>query len=529
LPRRSRGLALLAGVAIALGSQLSRSILSFASTPGRVALKVLSASPFTCLSGRSARVACASRGGDEVTTYAVDDKVKAMSPDDEMWYPGRIQAINDDGSYTVKWDDPDGGPETDDLVPSSLKKVIIFRDYVVGDDVRAMSPDDSRWYPGSVAGINEDGTFKVKWDDADGGEETNDVNPEFMRKVIVFKDYKKGDVVDAKFPDDGNMYSAKVTKANKDGTFEVKWDDSDGGPEKSVCSPKDMKYPPIPFDKLEVGQKYTGFVKGVRDFGAFVDIGAENDGLVHISKIAPERVTNIYEYVEEGQQLDVWISGLKDDGKIGLTAVEGRVDSGPRPRVSLEPFAGISPSEWHKGVVARLAPFGAFVTVSLEDGTAADGLVHVSQIRDGFVENVYDELEEGQEVQVRIQRVEVETSKMSLSMKEDGGFGGSSRAPADFSLFEGIESDQWLTGKVARLASFGAFVTVTAPDGDATADGLVHITQITDGYVESVEDELEVGAEVQVRVLSVDTDAGKMSLSMKEEGGAEEEEEGEEE
>jgi len=72
-------------------------------------------------------------------------------------------------------------------------------------------------------------------------------------------------------------------------------------------------------------------------------------------------------------------------------------------------------------------------------------------------------------------------------------------------------------------------VTVTAPDGDATADGLVHITQITDGYVESVEDELEVGAEVQVRVLSVDTDAGKMSLSMKEEGGAEEEEEGEEE
>jgi len=282
---------------------------------------------------------------------------------------------------------------------------------------------------------------------------------------------------------------------------------------------------PISFDQLEVGQKYKGWVKSVRDFGAFVDIGAEKDALLHISKVAEERITNIYDHVEEGQQLDVWISGLSGDGKIGLTAVEGRTDRGARKPENLEPFVGISPSEWHKGVVARLAPFGAFVTVSLEDGPSAQGLVHVSQIRDGFVDNVHDELEEGQEVQVRIQRVEVENGKMSLSMKEDGG----SQAPADFSAFEGIESDQWLTGKVARLASFGAFVTVTAPDSDATADGLVHITQITDGYVESVEDELEVGAEVQVRVLSVDTDAGKMSLSMTEEGGAEEEGEGEEE
>merc|ERR1719401_1478785 len=107
---------------------------------------------------------------------------------------------------------------------------------------------------------------------------------------------------------------------------------------------------------------------------------------------------------------------------------------------------------------------------------------------------------------------------MSLSMKEDGygGGGGGGGAPADLTAFEGIASDKWLDGKVARTASFGPFVTVTAPDSDSSADGLVHITQIRDGFVESVEDELEEGQEVRVRVLN--TDDGKLSLAMKDEG-----------
>jgi len=104
---------------------------------------------------------------------------------------------------------------------------------------------------------------------------------------------------------------------------------------------------------------------------------------------------------------------------------------------------------------------------------------------------------------------------MSLSMKSGGGAPAAARPPADLSLFEGIPSDQWLTGKVARTAPFGAFVTITAPDSDATADGLVHITAIKDGFVESVDDEVSAGDEVQVRILSVDAFGGKMSLTMK--------------
>eukprot|EP00419_Tripos_fusus_P032466 CAMPEP_0172783138 /NCGR_PEP_ID=MMETSP1074-20121228/204285_1 /TAXON_ID=2916 /ORGANISM="Ceratium fusus, Strain PA161109" /LENGTH=485 /DNA_ID=CAMNT_0013620125 /DNA_START=1 /DNA_END=1455 /DNA_ORIENTATION=- len=407
-----------------------------------------------------------SRGGEAVD-FQVGDRVKATSPDDEQNYPATIKKVNNDGTFTVKWDDPDGGPETDDVDVGAMKKIIVFKDYVVGDDVP---------YPGVVSKINEDGTFQVKWDDPDGGPETDIVNAEKMKKVVVFKNYKVDDVVEAVFPDDGQMYPGTVIKINGDDTFQVRWDDSDGGPEDSPVKAKDMKYPPIPLDKLEVGQKFTGTVKTVREFGAFVDIGAETEGLVHISRISNERVNDPNDYVEVDQEVDVWVSDIRDDGKFGLTMVEGRTGGGRRP-VDLTLFEVLDADEWLTGTVEGVMTFGAFVSVTLPDGSAsASGLVHVSQIKDGFVEDVSAEVQVGQQVQVRIVNVDMERSKMSLSMRSNGGASPAARPPADLSVFDGIPSDQWLDGKVARTAPFGAFVTVTAPDSDATADGLVHIT-----------------------------------------------------
>lgn len=461
------------------------------------------------------------RGGDDIELGA---KVKAMSSEDDEWYTAVIDKVNDDGTYTVKWDDPDGGPETDTLGEDKIKVIVIFKDYKVGDDCQGQPPDDDNMYPGVVSKVNKDGTFTVKWDDPDGGPEQHDVKPDVMKKVNVFKDYKVKDVVTAKFPEDGNMYGAVVTKDVGGGVFTVKWDDPDGAPEEADVKSKDMKYPPIPFDKLEVGQKYTGQVRTILDFGAFVDIGAEGDGLLHISRIAKERVNDVSDYVEVDQEITVWISGKRDDEKFGLTMIEGIVEGAQRQPADYGPFEGVSPDDWHVGTVARIAPFGAFVQVSL-NGATADGLCHISQIRDGFVDNVEDELSEGQEVKVRIQSVDAGAGKMSLSMKEGGGGGGGGgggRTPQDVSAFEGMES-KWLKGTVASRASFGAFVTVTHPDSGKTCDGLVHITQIRDGYVESVEDEMEDGQEVDVWIQSVDTFSNKMSLSMKkEEGGGEE-------
>merc|ERR1719421_1422033 len=182
--------------------------------------------------------------------------------------------------------------------------------------------------------------------------------------------------------------------------------------------------------------------------------------------------------------------------------------------------------EWLTGQVARVAPFGLFVDVETPDGSAkADGLVHVSQIRDGFVENVEDEAQVGDEVKVRVVRVDLETGRMGLSMREGGG-GFGAREKVDLTPFESVPTDTWLKGKVARHAPFGLFVTVSTPDGETTADGLVHITQIRDGFVENVEDEAEIGQEVNVWIQSVDVPGGKLSLSMKDEQGPDGDDEG---
>jgi len=217
------------------------------------------------------------------------------------------------------------------------------------------------------------------------------------------------------------------------------------------------------------------------------------------------------------QEVEVWISGFRDDKKFSVTMVEGLVDfpgasSSSRTAADLTAFADLSPEEWYEGIVARVAPFGAFVTMTLEDGASADGLVHISALKDGFVDNVDDEVSVGQEVKVRVMSVDVDSGKMSLSMKGSNGYANAEKP--SLAPFADMSSDTWVTGTVRRLAPYGAFIEISAEDG-TSASGLVHVTQIRDGFVENVDDELSLGQEVQVRVESVDMEESKMLLSMR--------------
>jgi len=117
-------------------------------------------------------------------------------------------------------------------------------------------------------------------------------------------------------------------------------------------------------------------------------------------------------------------------------------------------------------------------------------------------------------VKVRVVAVDMEKNQMKLSMRQGGG-GGAPRERADLTSFQDIPSDLWLDGKVVSIQHFGAFVSVSNEEGKS-AQGLVHVSQIKDDHVESVEDELSVGQEVRVWVEGVDLESGKMSLSMRE-------------
>eukprot|EP00445_Apocalathium_hangoei_P069056 CAMPEP_0204131342 /NCGR_PEP_ID=MMETSP0361-20130328/13882_1 /ASSEMBLY_ACC=CAM_ASM_000343 /TAXON_ID=268821 /ORGANISM="Scrippsiella Hangoei, Strain SHTV-5" /LENGTH=183 /DNA_ID=CAMNT_0051084065 /DNA_START=93 /DNA_END=644 /DNA_ORIENTATION=- len=178
------------------------------------------------------------------------------------------------------------------------------------------------------------------------------------------------------------------------------------------------------YNQAKVGDVYTGTVKSIQSFGAFVDFGADFDGLVHITQIADEPVNDVRDYLEEGQEVDVWLK-QKKGGKFLLTMVESNLDyeDAEREPVNLSPFEGMASDVWVKGTVVTTTSFGAFVEVTGKSGATAQGLVHITQIQDGFVESVADVLQMGQEVQVRVTSVDMGAGKMSLSMKEEGGEG----------------------------------------------------------------------------------------------------------
>ncbi|CAK0910432.1 unnamed protein product, partial [Prorocentrum cordatum] len=359
--------------------------------------------------------------------------------------------------------------------------VAIYDGYQVGDECRAISPDDFRWYSGSVVEVLGGG--RVKWDDPDGGDETLDVDAEHMQRSLVFKGYKPNDKVLARHPDNGQMYDATVVRLNDDGTFQVRWSDPFGGPEEtSPVHSAGLKYPPIPFEKLAVGQKYKGIVKSMTEFGAWVDIGAVSRGLLHISRIAKHRVHSVQDVLDEGQEVDVWICGLREGKKFGLTMVEGRLDAGrveDKSRGDLEAFVGISPDEWLVGVVQGIRPYGVFVTLT-RGGSTSRGLVHVSRLSDGFVEDVEGEFRVGQEVKVRVIDVDVTAGKMGLTMQSLQPSSDTSRSKleaTDLSVFKYLDPSEWVTGVVVGIVPFGAFVDVRAPQGGQTARGLLHIYQ----------------------------------------------------
>lgn len=162
------------------------------------------------------------------------------------------------------------------------------------------------------------------------------------------------------------------------------------------------------WESLAEGQVRTGVVKGITDFGAFVDLGGV-DGLLHVSEMSWGRVTHPSEVVQEGQEIQVKV--LKVDRE------RGRVSLGLR-QVLPDPWESVE----HKypvgsvveGRVVRLVPFGCFV--ELEPGV--EGLVHISQLADRRVNAPDEVVREGETVRVRVLRLQPVERRISLSIRE---------------------------------------------------------------------------------------------------------------
>jgi 4-hydroxy-3-methylbut-2-enyl diphosphate reductase len=156
-------------------------------------------------------------------------------------------------------------------------------------------------------------------------------------------------------------------------------------------------------------------------------------------------------------------------------------------------------NEMTRGVVRRITDFGAFVEVA-----GVDGLVHVTDLAWGRVKHPRDVVAVGDEIDVVVLKVDVERKRLSLSAKQ------AKPRPWDLAP-EKYHTGEIVQGKVVRIVSFGAFVEL-----EPGLDGLVHISQVADRHVEKVEDVLHPEDIVTVKILDVNPEEKRISLSIRE-------------
>lgn len=203
------------------------------------------------------------------------------------------------------------------------------------------------------------------------------------------------------------------------------------------------------------------------------------------------------------EDLSVFKGKELDFNIIEMDRVKRRIIGGRKALVEKEVvakraelFATIEAGVKATGTVSRLTDFGAFVDLG-----GVDGLIHISEMSWGRITNPREVLKEGQAVEVFILEVDKEKGKISLSLKD------SSMNPWKLAV-EKYAIGSIVEGKVVRMVPFGAFVEL-----EAGVDGLVHISQIANKHVVKPEDELKVGEVISVKVLEVNADQKKISLS----------------
>ena len=160
--------------------------------------------------------------------------------------------------------------------------------------------------------------------------------------------------------------------------------------------------------QAEVGQKYTGMVKSLTSYGAFVDLGGV-DGMVHISELSWTRIKHPSEVVNVGDTVDVYIRDL-DPEKRKISLGYRKTEDNPWEIFKAQyPVGSVVTAK-----IVGMTAFGAFAQII----PGIDGLIHISQIANHRVEKPQDELKMGQEVQVKITNVDYDNKRISLSIRE---------------------------------------------------------------------------------------------------------------
>lgn len=173
----------------------------------------------------------------------------------------------------------------------------------------------------------------------------------------------------------------------------------------SIVADAEKKPSPESLKDIEQGQKLKGRITKTELFGAFVDVGLEREGMVHISLLKQGRVNRVEDVVNVGDEVEVWVHRV-DPGA-------GRLELSMIKPVEMN-WKDIRAGMRVTGKVVRVESFGAFVDI----GAERPGLVHVSELSTEYVPSAGDVVQVGEEVEVEVLGVDKKKRRIRLSMKE---------------------------------------------------------------------------------------------------------------
>jgi predicted RNA-binding protein with RPS1 domain len=261
---------------------------------------------------------------------------------------------------------------------------------------------------------------------------------------------------------------------------------------------KDDKQNRVELKDLEIGGEVTAKVKSITSYGAFLDIGAKSDALLHVSRVSDEFVANVGDVLKQGQEVTVRVISVDTDkNQIAVTmrsaeaeakAAEGKSAGRPTKRrerpqrsggdqaaqtaaLSALVEKGYDDSKFVEGEVVSSLDFGAFVrfdTAQLGEGFEGelDGLVHISALAEGRTGSVSDVVSIGDKVQVRVRGIDQGAGRISLSMISKEQEEGSRPAPRERKTEGGSGGGG---GNVASAVS-GSWKNMGAADWKASMD-----------------------------------------------------------
>ena len=331
----------------------------------------------------------------------------------------------------------------------------------------------------------------------------------------------KGDLkTDANRLENASRHRAQVVDLHGDDVFFAL-----GGKNQGITSVRNFAEPPKPGDMIDV--TVTGYnsednlyhvsvAGGAVVSGNWSDIaegslvearitGSNTGGLecqvsgirgfIPVSQISLYRVENPADYV--GQTL-VCVVTESNERRGNLVLSRRGVLEREKEESKKQLMTELQPGTMREGTVRKIHDFGAFVDLG-----GVDGLIHISQLAWERVKHPSEVVQEGQKVRVRVERIDEETGKISLSLKN----------PEEHpwtNIEQRFPVGSTVKGPVSRIAQFGAFVKL-APG----VEGLIHISELAHHKVYKVENVVKEGQDVECKVLDVDAEAQRMSLSLK--------------